>query len=57
MEQFYVTVGSEGEFEIPAAIREALAIVDGMRVGIRVEGGQLILTPDMPTSQKIAVEE
>jgi bifunctional DNA-binding transcriptional regulator/antitoxin component of YhaV-PrlF toxin-antitoxin module len=52
-----VTIGAEGEFEIPAAFREALGIVDGTRVGIRVEGGLLILTPETQTAKEVAVEE
>src|SRR5580658_8996118 len=44
METFFVTVGPEGEFEIPQAICELLKIVEGTRVSIETEGPRIILT-------------
>ncbi len=43
MEEYFVTVGPNGEFEIPVAMRESLGIVEGTRVEFRLEGARIIL--------------
>jgi AbrB family looped-hinge helix DNA binding protein len=45
MEQVFTTVSSKGQMVIPAQIREALGIVAGTRVAIRLKGNELILAP------------
>jgi AbrB family looped-hinge helix DNA binding protein len=45
MEQVFTTVSSKGQMVIPAQIREALGIVAGTRVAIRLKGNELILSP------------
>ncbi|MGA3263628.1 MAG: AbrB/MazE/SpoVT family DNA-binding domain-containing protein [Terracidiphilus sp.] len=57
MEQYYATVGPEGELEIPAAICESLGIVDGTRIAIRVEGDRVIVTPQTLLAQQQIIEE
>jgi antitoxin component of MazEF toxin-antitoxin module len=57
MEEVYIVVGSEGEIEIPEAICQAMEIVDGTRVGVRVDGGLIILTPEISTAKQPAVHE
>ena len=57
METFYITVGPEVEIELPAPICEELGIVDGTRIGMRVDGGRLILKPEATTARETAVEE
>ncbi len=42
----YATVGSKGQFVIPAPIREALGIEPGTRIAIRCEGSRVILDPE-----------
>ena len=45
MERVFTTVSSKGQMVIPAQIREALGIVAGTRVAIRLKGNELILSP------------
>jgi AbrB family looped-hinge helix DNA binding protein len=46
MEEYFVTVGPNGEFEVPVAMRESLGIVEGTRVEFRLEGARIILEPE-----------
>jgi bifunctional DNA-binding transcriptional regulator/antitoxin component of YhaV-PrlF toxin-antitoxin module len=57
MEQYYATVGSEGELEIPVAICESLGIVDGTRVAICVEGDRIILQPETRLAEQRTIKE
>jgi bifunctional DNA-binding transcriptional regulator/antitoxin component of YhaV-PrlF toxin-antitoxin module len=43
MDEHFVTVGSEGEIEIPTVFCEALGIEGETRVAIRVEEDRIIL--------------
>jgi bifunctional DNA-binding transcriptional regulator/antitoxin component of YhaV-PrlF toxin-antitoxin module len=43
MEKHFVTIGPEGEFEVPAEMREALGIVEGTRVGFRLDGPRIVI--------------
>jgi hypothetical protein len=52
----YVTVGPEGEFEIPEAFCESLGIVDGTRIAMYMEGGCLILTPERFLAERLSTE-
>jgi bifunctional DNA-binding transcriptional regulator/antitoxin component of YhaV-PrlF toxin-antitoxin module len=57
MEQYYATVGPEGEIEIPAKFCETLGIVDGTRIAIREEGHCLILTPETTQAMRLIIKE
>ena len=57
MEQYYVLVGLEGEITIPEAFCDSLGIVDGTRLGNRVNGDRIILTPETPAAEQSAVKE
>jgi bifunctional DNA-binding transcriptional regulator/antitoxin component of YhaV-PrlF toxin-antitoxin module len=43
MGKYLVTIGPEGEFEVPAKMREALGIVEGTRVGFRLDGARIVI--------------
>ena len=43
MGKYFVTIGPEGDFEVPAEMREALGIVEGMRVGFRLDGARIVI--------------
>jgi bifunctional DNA-binding transcriptional regulator/antitoxin component of YhaV-PrlF toxin-antitoxin module len=43
MEKYFVTVGQEGEVEIPVALRESLGIVEGTRARFQLDGVRIIL--------------
>jgi hypothetical protein len=55
--ELYVTVGPEGEFEIPEAFCKSLGIVDGTRIAMQMEGGCLILTPERPLAEQPSAEQ
>ena len=38
-----MTVGSEGEFEIPVAICESMGIVDGTQIRLQQDGARIIV--------------
>jgi AbrB family looped-hinge helix DNA binding protein len=57
MEQVFTTVSSKGQMVIPAQIREALGIVAGTRVAIRLKGNELILSPQTLASKLRILKE
>ena len=42
MEEYFVTIGPEGEFEVPFAIQELLGVIEGARFRFRLEGARII---------------
>jgi len=38
-----VTIGPEGEFEVPVEMREALGIVEATRVWFRLDGARIVI--------------
>ena len=40
--EYFVTIGPEGEFEIPLAIQELLDVIEGARFRFRLEGARII---------------
>jgi bifunctional DNA-binding transcriptional regulator/antitoxin component of YhaV-PrlF toxin-antitoxin module len=52
-----VTVGSEGEFEIPVAIRESLGIVEGTRLGFRLEGARIVVELEKNAAGRSGLDE
>ena len=57
MGQFFAVVSSKGQMVIPAAIREELGIGPGTRVGLRVEGGRVILAPENLAAKLRQIDE
>jgi AbrB family looped-hinge helix DNA binding protein len=51
MEQIFTTVSSKGQMVIPAEIRQTLGIEAGTRIGIRIEGEELVLAPQTLASK------
>ncbi|MFT3778593.1 MAG: AbrB/MazE/SpoVT family DNA-binding domain-containing protein [Ottowia sp.] len=41
-----VTLSTKGQLVIPASVRDALRLKPGNRLGIAVEGGNIVLRPD-----------
>ncbi|MGB6691970.1 MAG: hypothetical protein WBE76_29360 [Terracidiphilus sp.] len=57
METFFVTVGPEGEIEIPGPIRQLLKMEEETRVSLHVDGPRIILTREAEvTESNISLE-
>jgi bifunctional DNA-binding transcriptional regulator/antitoxin component of YhaV-PrlF toxin-antitoxin module len=43
MEKHFVTIGPEGEFEVPVEMRDALGIVEGTRLWFSLDGARIVM--------------
>jgi AbrB family looped-hinge helix DNA binding protein len=57
MDPIIQTVDNHGQIELPAAIREELAIEPGTRVAVSVEGSRVILDADTLVARLRRIEE
>lgn len=57
MERQYLIVGSNGELENPAAIRESLGIVDGTRLCFQQDGARIIVEVDRAAAMESNTDE
>ncbi len=56
MEQIFTTVSSKGQMVIPAEIRQTLGIEAGTRIAIRIEGEELVLSPQTLASKLLVLK-
>jgi bifunctional DNA-binding transcriptional regulator/antitoxin component of YhaV-PrlF toxin-antitoxin module len=54
MEKYFVTIGPEGEFEVPVAIRESLGFVEGTRVSFRLDGARIVIDLETNTEDVLS---
>lgn len=57
MEEYFVTVGTCGEIDIPAAIRESLGIVEGTRLAFRPDGARIVVEIEKNAASDISLNE
>ena len=53
MEQYRVTVTKEGRVNLPASVRRELGVEAGDSLGLRVEGGELVLSPEAAMIERL----